>query len=136
MERFWKKVERSSGCWLWLAYIDRDGYGRFQLGSTSALAHRVAYELSVGPIPAGLQIDHICRVRACVNPAHLRPLTKAENDRIGMGPPAINARKTACIHGHPFTDANTYRPGGSRRSCRLCNALAVRAYKARLLVPA
>ncbi len=136
MERFWNKVERSSSCWLWLACLSRDGYGRFRLGDRMVQAHRLAYELSVGPVPNGLQIDHLCRVRACVNPGHLRPLTKTENDRIGMGPPAINARKTRCAHGHELTDTNTYRQGGSRRQCRLCNGLAVRAYRARLRVPA
>src|SRR6266496_2265386 len=84
--RFWAKVDRSGGsraCWLWTGKTGRDGYGRIGLGGRGALvrvrAHRFAYELLIGPIPDGLQIDHLCRVRHCVNPAHLEPVTQREN---------------------------------------------------------
>ncbi len=84
-ERFWAKVDRSGpgGCWLWTAST-REGYGYFGLGRRDegmVDAHRFAYELLVGPIPAGLEIDHLCRVRRCVNPPHLEAVTSAENKR-------------------------------------------------------
>lgn len=83
--RFWDKVDKDGhdGCWLWTDATSWNGYGRFYTGSRVMSAHRLSYELAVGPIPDGLQIDHLCRVRACVNPAHLEPVTLAENIRRG-----------------------------------------------------
>jgi hypothetical protein len=108
-----------NGCWIWQAQRDPDGYGRIQVGTRNALAHRIS---CVGPL-TGDELDHMCRVRACVNPAHLRPLSKRENILIGVGPSAINARKTHCVRGHPFDEQNTYiRPCGSR-VCRKCDSL-------------
>ena len=87
-----------------------------------ALAHRVAYELQVGPIPVGLQLDHLCRVRSCVNPAHLEPVTSAENTRRGL-----RAMKTHCPQGHPYAGENLLiRPTGQRR-CRTCHLAGKRA---------
>lgn len=106
------------GCWLWTGRVDRNGYGRFSLG-TERLAHRVAFRLFVGPVPDGLELDHLCRSRSCVNPAHLEPVTRRENLRRS---PLTNASKTHCVHGHEFTPANTVvrtRPG-SGRDCRAC----------------
>ncbi|WP_390623415.1 HNH endonuclease signature motif containing protein [Subtercola endophyticus] len=109
-----------SGCWLWSAAIKENGYGTFGIGPAVAsfqyYAHRVSYEINIGPIPDGLQIDHLCRVRSCVNPAHLEPVTNAEN----------NQRRTAlithCPRGHEYTDANTYVWRGAR-FCRECSRL-------------
>ena len=78
-ERFWSKVDKSGQCWDWTATIHKTGYGSFRFKGKIALAHRVAFELSKGPIPEGMQIDHTCRQRACVNPDHLRPVTNKQN---------------------------------------------------------
>lgn len=123
-ERFWPKVSRSDGCWEWTGscFIPQ-GYGRFWMGGTKYVrAHRFAYELLVGPIPDGLVLDHLCRNRKCVRPDHLEPVTQGENVLRGVGLPAVNVAKTHCIHGHEFTEANTYRCGNAR-NCRACHRI-------------
>ena len=113
-DRFWAKVDRGGPdeCWLWTAHIDRDGYGRFErIG-----AHRWAYEFAIGPIPDGMQIDHLCRVRRCVNPAHLETVTLAENVLRGQGVTAQQARQTHCKRGHPLPAAVD-----GRRVCTRCS---------------
>jgi hypothetical protein len=82
--RFWAKVEKTDGCWFWRARIIATGYGSFSLDGRKVMAHRFAYELLVGPIPEDLELDHLCRVRHCVNPAHLEPVTHRENILRGM----------------------------------------------------
>ena len=117
-ERFWAKVDKSGECWQW-AGVHAQGYGRCWWNGHSAAAHRVAFELTVGPVPEGLELDHLCRNRGCVNPAHLEPVTRREN-----------ARRAAAVHdtghcpqGHPFDEANTYRHRGTGwRVCRQCRA--------------
>ena len=124
-DRFWSKVEFGDwlDCWLWTA-SRVDGYGRFRLGgrgSSPARAHVVAYELLIGPVPDGLELDHLCRVPACVNPSHLEAVTHAENCRRGRAG-AHNADKTHCPRGHPYDEENTYwfGPDGKWRDCRAC----------------
>lgn len=80
-ERWWEKVAITEGCWLWTASLDGNGYGRFHDGERDTKAHRSGYEMLVGPVPDGLELDHLCRVRACVRPDHLEPVTHAENVR-------------------------------------------------------
>lgn len=122
-QRFWIKVRKDaqSGCWLWIAALDRLGYGSFK----RTKAHRWAYEHFVGPIPAGRELDHLCRNRSCVNPDHLEPVTHAENMARGA-----NAVKTHCPAGHGYEQ--TARIWHGRRHCRLCNNAASRRYRERL----
>jgi hypothetical protein len=121
---FWKAVDTTAGpeaCWPWRGRM-RDGYGVY--GKPPVGAHRFAYELVVGPIPAGLVIDHQCNVRHCVNPAHLKAVTQRENIlRSPLTMPNVNAAKTECPEGHPYNEVNTYtRPGSNKRDCRACRA--------------
>jgi hypothetical protein len=134
-ERFWVKVDKSGECWLWLGTIGDDGYGRFARGSRAdgmVVAHKMAWTLVRGPVPPGLQLDHLCRNRACVRPDHLEPVTQQENVRRGIGVSAMNARKTGCPKGHPYDDINTYVTPGGGRQCRTCNkAREAARYQAR-----
>lgn len=118
-DRFWTKIEKIGGCWLWTAYTDHKGYGRFKLDGKAERAHRVSYEALVGPIPEGLQLDHLCRVRSCVNPDHMEAVTNRENCMRGDTLPAANAIKTHCPRGHEYSVENTYVHLGGR-TCREC----------------
>ena len=121
-----------SGCWEWQGHRSRTGYARTSVGSRKGVeAHRVVYERLRGQIPDGLVLDHLCRVRHCVNPDHLEPVTFAENVLRGEGISAINARKTHCKNGHEFTEANTHRLADGKRVCRACNREAQRRCAAR-----
>ena len=115
-ERFWPKVEKTDGCWLWKAYISTSGYGQFTISRRHYPAHRVSYELLVGRIPEGLEVDHLCRVRHCVNPDHLEPVTRLENIRRGI----CKRNLTHCLRGHEFTESNTYIQKNGCRRCRTC----------------
>ena len=119
---FWAKVKITDTCWLWTASVDQCGYGKFAIGDRKcARAHRWLWEQLRGAVPQGLELDHLCCVPACVNPAHLEPVTHVENMRRGRVW-LVNAEKTHCPSGHPYDVANTYnglrRP---ERQCRTCN---------------
>jgi hypothetical protein len=126
-ERLWPRVvEDARGCWIFQGAPSPNGYGMIWTDGGKRLVHRVAYELIVGVIPAGLHIDHLCRVRMCVNPAHLEPVTCRENlHRSPIAPAALNALKKECPRGHRLT-----RLGSGRRYCRVCNRDAMRARRA------
>lgn len=129
--RFWSKVDKGGDCWLWTAARSGDGYGHLKVDGRNVKAHRLAYELEVGPIPPGLDIDHLCRVPLCVNPAHMEPVSRRTNTLRGDGIQARNARKSHCVNGHPFDEANTYINPRGNRTCRRCNADAVARLKQR-----
>jgi len=122
LARFTGKYEVDpSGCWLWTAAKFPNGYGAFWTGSKMTCAHRAGYELLVGPVAAEHDLDHLCRVRACVNPEHLEPVTRRENLMRGAGLSALNAAKTHCVHGHEFTEENTGTTVRGGRRCRACD---------------
>lgn len=127
-ERFWEKVDRRGPeeCWPWLGSISTEGYGRLYV-ERHMQAHRVAYELLIETIPDGLAIDHLCRNRSCVNPAHMEPVTWRENIRRGEGMGARYARRTHCSKGHPLTGENLLRQG-TRRRCLTCKRAEGRKY--------
>jgi len=133
---FWLRVEpaQADHCWLWRGALKPNGYADFRpTYKTHVYAHRWAYEQMIGPIPEGLQLDHLCRVRHCVNPYHLDPVTQTVNQRRGNGWAGRNYRKTHCKHGHEFTPENTILvPLG--RGCRRCHADREAARRARLRI--
>jgi hypothetical protein len=133
--RFWSRIEKTDGCWLWTGPLDHGGYGTFRFERQRKLyvlmAHRIAYEQIIGPIPDGLVLDHLCRVRNCCNPHHLEPVTRGENVLRGDSPNARSARATHCPQGHPYDEANTYRTPNGTRQCRICKARLAREFHER-----
>lgn len=123
--------EPNTGCWLWTACVDDDGYGVTNIGYRKLGAHRASYEAFVGPIPEGLTLDHKCRVRSCVNPDHLEPVTVLVNTMRGEGLAARNSRKTHCPRGHALHGGNLYIDSVGRRHCRRCQATSQAAYRQR-----
>jgi hypothetical protein len=126
----WDQIARQitfemNGCWEWSRPLrDVSAYPKIMYHGKHRQASRVAYELLVGPIPEGMQLDHLCRNRICLNPLHLEPVTPKENVRRGTGPCADHGRQTHCQHGHEFTPANTYYArNGRKRECRACHNL-------------
>jgi HNH endonuclease len=137
--RMWAKIKVDPifQCWIWIAKKVRAGYGVTGIGSRtdgsrrSVYTHRFFYEMLVAKIPEGLQIDHLCRVRACCNPNHLEPVTARENLLRGETLPAMCSKKTHCPLGHPYDEDNTIIKRGKHRNCRTCENRRVREWRAR-----
>lgn len=148
-ERFWEKVDQDGPlsefwpelgpCWIWTAATDPNGYGRFHMGQVregvgpgTALAHRLSYVLSLGPIPDDLDLDHLCRVRRCVRWEHLEPVTPGENQDRGIKP-----RGDYCWNGHAKVGDNVYQPpDGSSTICRTCRRESIRRWRERQKISA
>lgn len=123
----------SGPCVLWTMSLTPAGYGKKWHNGRLWLAHRLAYETEVGPIPEGLVLDHLCRNPACVNVEHLEPVTTRENILRGVSLMAANARKTHCPQGHPYDKTNVRiqrRPGATSRTCKTCDRDAHRRRRA------
>lgn len=116
-ERFWERVEYSPcGCWLWKGQLNNKGYGQFWIGNKAYLSHRMSYAELAAPIPEGFELDHMCRVVRCLNPAHVVPVTHRENMRRSKA-----ATKMACKRGHDWTNPhNVYIRKSGTRWCAAC----------------
>ena len=121
-ESFWARVDKTGGeCWTWLGAHFRSGYTRVKYQGHDTVAHLIAYELTYGSVPDGLELDHLCRHRWCVNPAHLEPVPHAVNQaRIPGGLTVVNATKAACNRGHSLSGDNLFVRRDGRRRCRTC----------------
>lgn len=125
--RFQSKVGAGqNGCWPWLAAKSIGGYGVFNVGGGTRYAHRISYVAHKGEIPKGLDLDHLCRNRACVNPEHLEVVTRSQNLRRGTGTPAQRAAQTHCKRGHELNSENTWIHPKGYRYCRVCDKLRKR----------
>lgn len=130
--RFWAKVDkRQDGCWHWLGHLTPAGYGYFWERPRKHGAHRWSYEQFVGPIPDGLEIDHLCRNRSCVNPTHLEAVDHHTNLMRGSTLPSTNAAKTHCAKGHAYTPDNVRIRSNGARHCKTCNRENQAALRAR-----
>ncbi|MGI8477822.1 MAG: HNH endonuclease signature motif containing protein [Thermomicrobiales bacterium] len=131
IERFWSKVAIAPGsaCWEWQGKPKSSGYGSF-MGDCHP-AHRVSFLIANGSVDPDLDVDHICRNRRCVRPEHLRQVPHRENTLCGIGPTAVNARKTHCKRGHPFTPDNMRVETTGSRRCLTCAMALKRARRAR-----
>lgn len=136
MSRFWSKVSvnAKSGCWEWQAFLTPKGYGQFSVKGRMVRAHRFAYEWMVGPITEGMELDHLCRNRRCVNPDHLEPVTHRENVLRGDLVAATKKRfadMTHCGRGHALSGANVYVRRNGKGECRECRRIRRRAARLR-----
>lgn len=137
-EQFWAKVDKNGPvsadrpelgpCWIRPFWLMRNGYALWQVGRRGkTMAHRYAYELAHGPIPAGLHIDHLCRNRICVRPSHLEAVTPAENNRRAA---AVRVRRTHCPRGHEYAGYNLIVTARNEYVCRVCRNVARRRRRA------
>jgi len=125
------RVEPVTDCWTWTGAVSNRSYGSIFYQGRMQKAHRVMWELNFGPVPKGLELDHLCRNRLCINPNHLEPVTRAENLARGIQSNQ-NIGKSHCIRGHEFNAENTrYKPGNGHRVCKECMRMHVRNWRTR-----
>lgn len=123
--RFWRQVNKTDTCWVWVGKLHHTGYGNFSVNSTYISAHRYAYLVLVGAIADGLELDHLCRNRACVNPAHLEAVTHQVNAARGVHPG--QPKRSHCFRGHAMTPDNVKVHVNGSRQCRTCRRAAYAA---------
>lgn len=136
IDRLMERVRKTETCWEWIGYVHpKTGYGMFTVkGSGTSTAHRWVYQELVGAIPAGQELDHLCRNRRCVRPDHLEPVSRHENIMRGLGPDATRQRaadRATCRNGHPWTPENTGTSGPGTRRCRACGRLVAQRVRDR-----
>jgi len=134
-ERLWGRVDKDGAvsaqrpdlgaCWLWLGGVDTQGYGRLRWDGREIGTHRIVWMVLVGPIPEGLTLDHLCRVRHCVNPLHLEPVTLRVNQSRGQGASARSLRGETCPRGHTYGSDNVMPSVAAmgKRTCRACKLI-------------
>jgi len=128
-ERFWAKVDKTDGCWLWTAHCNENGYGYFRLGHKHVRAHRLSWAMANGPIPEGFVVQHKCDVRDCVRPSHLelgsQPENIADMDRKNRRAMTTSRPRDTCHRGHPMVEDNLYFYHRNGRQCRTCKTCAL-----------
>ena len=122
--------EPNSGCWIWIGALRKGDYGQIVIDGKKKLAHRISYEIHKGPIPEGMELDHICRMHQCINPDHLEAVSHRVNVLRGAAPSAVHAAKTHCSKGHEFSASITIN-GKVRRHCKICKRITQRAWESR-----
>lgn len=128
LPRRWRAKIDARDCWRWTGYVRDNGYVVVKIQGKPTYAHRAIYSLLVGDVPDDAVIDHLCRVRHCLNPAHMEVVEHRENTMRGDGPTAENARKTHCLRGHPLSGGNLIERPHGWRECRTCRRANQRVY--------
>jgi hypothetical protein len=118
---FWERVEKTETCWIWTGSMNGNGYGKIHINKKKVYAHRLSHELFIGKILEGLQVDHLCFVKNCVNPDHLEAVTPYVNNMRSKSQAALNLRKTHCLNGHLLEGYNLMPNKKNTRQCRSCH---------------
>jgi len=128
-ERFAERIMPAESCEIWVGNMNANGYGRISVGGKHVLAHRYAWERANGPVPDGMELDHLCRNHACVRLSHLEPVVHRVNVLRGEAHCAVVVRTGVCKRGHSYDEQNTHVGPDGKRYCRACRAMRARAYR-------